>query len=1069
MNLDISPMKLVANIMRSLPESQLNNLQPGILHMFSSCQTIDYKLIAEKPVDVDDELGKIIIKCISAFQVIDGPLGRVIGVEHKIDLNSDKPIKMKSYRYSPEDCDFLKSQVDNMLSQGLIKRADSPYSAPVMVVRQPFRESQPRRLVIDYRMLNSFTISVSFAMPHLDDLINKLGQGYSFYSITDFKSAYWQIPLREEDQLKCAFTTPQGTFVPTRMMFGLSNAPATFQNLANKVADKVNSRIQEEGIDGCVTGYIDDFSTASKTKKDHYRILEILFGTCIEMGLKISLDKCQFLKEEIKYLGYIINSEGKRPDPRKLIALSEFPEPHDVHSIRAFIGIASWYRKFILGFSSIARPLIHLTKKDTPWDFNEECKAAFKQLKEMLVSPPILAHFVYGRITRIYVDASLKGLGIVIAQVDEQDREHLVECASRSLTDPEKRMHINVLEGIALHWALVIKFYHMIAFDSIVEVYTDSFTFKSALTKIKPSARFWNLIHDLQGFKHITYFHIPGEKNSIADSFSRYPVDTSKYVKVTGEDLIPPQDTETCFYSFVDPMLLFLKEQHNDSNCQLLINILKKTPVTPAEKNTHLRYSLCDGVLFKLRPDTRPNIKDVYKYDKNQIVVPALFRHWVCYIHHDGHGHFYASKTLELIQRQYFWSTMVKDVTEYVKNCTTCIAFNRKTSQPSLGFLHPRTVPVKPFSFICADFMGPLDKVLPALRVPKDLKNIYILVVVDYTTRYTLLIPVPNTKTTYVINALEAKVFSYFGVCDFIYSDNHKVFKSRLMRKFLHKHGMIALFSHAYYPSANGLVERSIQTTKQVLSKLVNPSLTDWEDHVNDAQFSINNTRQQSLKYSPSQLLYGFTPKIPKQGSLVSTDPNIPLEARFYRLDADRLSAMNNLKKAQDTQKRLHDKDRMHYEFQIGDRVVCDYHHLHIGKAQKFIPRFEGDFIVIDKDGDNYVIEKIFSPTRIFRKSVHISQIKPASKLTILSTDPDVNQPANQSTQQTDDDASDSNDQSDKDQTPPASPAVVQTPPAVVVQPIPPTLQASPTIAVRRSNRTRRKPAHLADYDTSSD
>src|SRR5882724_11640862 len=148
LNVDISPMKLVANIMKQQPESQIHNLQPGILHMFSSCQTIDYKLIAAKPVDVDDDLGRIIIKCISAFQVIDGPLGRVIGVEHKIELTSDKPIKMKSYRYSPEDCDFLKSQVDTMLSQGLIKRADSPYSAPVMVVRQPFRESQPRRLVI---------------------------------------------------------------------------------------------------------------------------------------------------------------------------------------------------------------------------------------------------------------------------------------------------------------------------------------------------------------------------------------------------------------------------------------------------------------------------------------------------------------------------------------------------------------------------------------------------------------------------------------------------------------------------------------------------------------------------------------------------------------------------------------------------------------------------------------------------------------------------------------------------------------------------------------------------------
>src|SRR5882724_2460552 len=149
----------------------------------------------------------------------------------------------------PEDLIFLREVTDDMTRKGLIKLADSSYSAPVMVVQQPFHESQPRRVVIDYREINGFTKPVVFHMPHLDDLINQLGQGYSYFSITDFKSAYWQIPLKQEDQHKCAFSTPFGTFIPLRMMFGLSNAPATFQQIANKIVDSVTNKLTEEGIE----------------------------------------------------------------------------------------------------------------------------------------------------------------------------------------------------------------------------------------------------------------------------------------------------------------------------------------------------------------------------------------------------------------------------------------------------------------------------------------------------------------------------------------------------------------------------------------------------------------------------------------------------------------------------------------------------------------------------------------------------------------------------------------------------------------------------------------------------
>jgi len=163
MKLKLNPMVMVNQIMSSQPICpQYTDFVENVKYVYETSFMINLKLVTTKPLDIDPTIGKILIRQISAFQVIDGPLGRVIGVEHSITLSSDKPIKMKQYRYSPGDSDFLKESTDLMQEQGLIKLAESSYSAPVIVVHTPFRLSQPRRLVIDYRALNAITLSIAF-------------------------------------------------------------------------------------------------------------------------------------------------------------------------------------------------------------------------------------------------------------------------------------------------------------------------------------------------------------------------------------------------------------------------------------------------------------------------------------------------------------------------------------------------------------------------------------------------------------------------------------------------------------------------------------------------------------------------------------------------------------------------------------------------------------------------------------------------------------------------------------------------------------------------------------------
>jgi len=287
-------------------------------------------------------------------------------VEHRIDTGNAQPVKQRYYPVSPPIQKIINEELDRMLKLGIVEESRSPWSSPILVVKKP---NGTYRLCLDSRKLNSLTVKDSYPLPYVSATLDKLRNAKVISSI-DLRSAFWQIPLEESSKEKCAFTVPgRGLFHFIRLPYGLHNSSASFQRLMD--------RIIGPDLEPNVLVYLDDTVIVTEDFESHIRLLNLVIQRIKEAGLTVNADKCEICKPELKYLGYLIDHRGLRADPDKVKSIVSFPAPKNVKEVRQFIGMASWYRRFIPSFSDKTSPLTELTKKKKKWEWTEECAMAF--------------------------------------------------------------------------------------------------------------------------------------------------------------------------------------------------------------------------------------------------------------------------------------------------------------------------------------------------------------------------------------------------------------------------------------------------------------------------------------------------------------------------------------------------------------------------------------------------------------------------------------------------------------------------------------------------------------------
>ncbi|GJT08727.1 putative reverse transcriptase domain-containing protein [Tanacetum coccineum] len=361
-------------------------------------------------------------------------------VEFQIDLiPGAAPVARAPYRLAPSEMKELSDQLKELSDKGFIRPSSSPWGAPVLFVK---KKDGSFRMCIDYRELNKLTVKNRYPLPRIDDLFDQL-QGSSIYSKIDLRSGYHQLRVREEDIPKTAFRTRYGHYEFQVMSFGLTNAPAVFMDLMNRVCKPY--------LDKFVIVFIDDILIYSKNKQEHAEHLKLILELLKKEQLYAKFSKCEFWIPKVQFLGHVIDSQGIHVDPAKIESVKDWASPKSATEIRQFLGLAGYYRRFIEGFSKIAKPMTKLTQKKIKFDWSDKAEAAFQLIKQKLCSAPILALPEGNEDFIAYCDASIKGLGAVLMQ-----REKVIAYASRQLKIHEKNYTTHDLELGAVVFALKI-------------------------------------------------------------------------------------------------------------------------------------------------------------------------------------------------------------------------------------------------------------------------------------------------------------------------------------------------------------------------------------------------------------------------------------------------------------------------------------------------------------------------------------------------------------------------------------------------------------------------------------
>lgn len=730
--------------------------------------------------------------------------------EHEIVLEpGTRPIKQRYYPVSPYKQKFIDDEVEEMLKLGVIERSNSPWSSPVCLAR---KKDGSFRFCIDFRKLNERTKKDAWPIPYISTILDRL-RNAQFISSVDIKSAFWQVPLNESSREYTAFTVPgRGLFQFRRMPFGLSNAPATWQRIVDTIFGPE--------LEPNVMVYLDDIVILSSSFSEHLKLLEIVFDRLAKAGLVVSLDKCNFCKPELRYLGYLVDAQGLRPDPEKVEAIVNIPPPKNINEVRRFVGTASWYRRFVPNFSSLLAPILNLTKKNVKWNWTDDCQKSFTLLKECLVTAPILTGPDFEKPFCLQTDASSYGLGAVLTQEFEEG-EKVICYLSRSLTKQEMKLSVTEKECLAVIWS-VEKLRHYL--DCVhFKVITDHASLLWLHNVKDPQGRLarWQL--RLQQFD-FELIHRKGKFHIVPDFLSRSPV-------------VP-----------IDSVQILDLPQFSNTTDKWYKNMLQNVQENPVKFPL---WRVENNILYKFVKSRIPELSSSTEW---KMVVPKDKRKDIFHRCHDipAAGHVGVFKTHAKIGQLYYWPKLKSDVIRYVKCCVEC-AQNKVEQKRPAGLMGERPEITEPFQAISLDYIGPL---------PRSKKgHCYILVISDYFSKAVFLYPCRSANSKSLVEHVE-KFFLLFGTPMFLTCDNGVQMKSKDFQDLCKKYKSRIFYTASYNPRANP-VERQNRVVKTMLRTYVKQeNHRTWDEHLQEIGCAIRTSPSETTKYSPYFVLFGKEHKL---------------------------------------------------------------------------------------------------------------------------------------------------------------------------------------------------------------
>lgn len=904
--------------------AKITGIQDNVSTINSIIQNSQYEnKLNLKDLDVPQQyrskIENIILKNQDLFASKDSELGHTDTVKMQIDVGENEPIKMRPYRTPLKNREVIDKAIDEMLDANVVRRSRSPWSFPVVIVD---KKDGSKRFCVDFRQLNKVTKKNSYPLPLIDDILALLGKAKLFTSL-DLKSGYWQVAMEENDKEKTAFACHKGLFEFNVMPFGLSNAPAVFQELMSVVL---------QGCEDFSTAYLDDIMIFSPTLEEHLEHICIIFAKLREHNLKLKLKKCSFLQSETNYLGFVISEEGIKPDVKKIEAIRSLPVPTCVREVRSFIGMCSYYRRFIPNFSQIAESIIALTRKYAHFKWSDVHQKAFEYLKESLTAVPLLVYPDPNKPYVLYTDASDTCIGACLTQECDGD-EKPIYYLSHKLSKSQCKWSVVEKEAFAIHFALQKLDYYL--HNARFVIRTDHKPLKFLLESPMQNKKIQLWALSMSGY-NCSIEYIAGTTNICADLLSRHPdnvkqapgnqnieekdqtaldVNDNLYkVSVIDSNQFEPKTFASCNLPNEESFEkcdcldfskagfdMKLEQTRDDDISEIRSRILSGNE----SKDVQRHYLLVDDLIYYLS-----NIDDDPRL---RLFIPKHLRIFVIKQYHDQNGHMGVQKTFDSIRLKYYWPNLFKEINKYVTECITCQTRSlQKIKQP----LQETDVPPYPMAKLSLDLSGPYPTTMSG--------NKYIIAFVDWYSGWPEAFSVPDKTGETVANLIINQIFPRFGSCLQIVTDNGTENVNKVIKETLEGLKIDHVLTSVYHPQSNAKVERFHRTLHDVLAKKVADNPQTWDMFLNQALAAIRFNVSESSKFSPFYLLYNRDVVLPVDNILKPRRKYLGEEFQQIALQEQHKSFVtvrNHLKKAKRRQAKYADRGTKAVEFQVGDPV----------------------------------------------------------------------------------------------------------------------------------------------------
>lgn len=867
-------------------------------------------------------------------------------LDHAINLRQEenKPLTPPwgpLYNMSREELLVLRKTLTDLLKKGWIRPSSSPAAAPVLFAKKP---NGGLRFCVDYRGLNAITVPDRYPLPLFKETLRQLSKARWFTKL-DVKSAFHRIRIREGDEWMTAFRCRLGLFEWLVTPFGLVNAPATFQRY-------INQQLREH-LDLNATAYMDDVLVyTNNDEEDHWKTVRSILAKLKGAGLFLDIDKCDFLCQEVKYLGFIIKTKnGVTVDPEKVKTIEEWTPPTSVKGVRSFLGFANFYRCFVANFSDIATPLTNLTKKNATWKWTEKENLAFKKLKSIFISKPVLAQWDPDRETILEADCSGYALGGCLSQLNENKILQPVAYFSQRLNSAEANYPIHDKEMHAIvtclkEWQAELK-----SVSKPFKIITDHKNLSFFATKRLLSERQVRYNDILQQFNFVLEWR-SGNTCERPDALSRR--DQDKPIGIDDErkagrvlQLLPPislSHANTLTQNSIP-------EGSRDTAAD--IRLFEDDEI----QSLWAQGVLADKVWQKARdsvkvgersfpPDIAQNFKaniaeltvaadGILRGRENRIWVPDFepLRTAIMQKTHDSHlsGHPGRDTMIGILLRRWFWPKMRESVRRFVRNCDVC---GRSTvwREAKAGFLKSLPIPERIGSELTIDFVTDL---------PKSNNCTNIMVLTDRLSKDVFLFGTDSMEAIKCAELFLDRYYRFFGFPRYLTSDRGSDWLSHFWRTFCQLVGINQRLTTAYHPQSNAS-ERANQELYKYLRTFTCYSQNNWMDLLPLAQLALNSR--------PNSAIGGISPFFLRNGydldPLMEPTPEKQTSARHPGAIKGR-KYVERLKNAQDfaqaamasAQQRNEENGNLSRRqpdlFKIGDKVWLDLRNIKTPQLSK--------------------------------------------------------------------------------------------------------------------------------------